>query len=825
MRPVHQFTVVSSVPEPLRSIESLAANLHWAWDRQLARLFDRLDGSRDGRSWRDTGQHPVDLVRRTSPGCWDALANDHQFIEQLARAQQRLDDALDGSSWFSRRADDGDTALESVAYFSPEFGITEALPQYSGGLGVLAGDHLKASSDLGIPLVGVGLLYAEGYFHQLLDSDGWQQERNERIDPDALGLHSTGVEVVVEVADVAVTVRVWRADVGRVRLYLLDTNVPSNPPEAIAITDRLYGGDEQHRLRQEIILGIGGVRALRALDIHPQVFHTNEGHAGFLGLERIREWVAQGLSFDEAIEAVRAGSLFTTHTPVPAGIDRFPRELIETYFTNFAEQCGVTIDELLSIGERDGEGDKFNMAVMGLRLAAHSNGVARLHGEVSREMFGGLWPDLPTSEIPIGHVTNGVHARTWVSDRVDELLSQMIGDEWHLADESDWERVRHLDHREIWDVRNEGRRELVDMVRNRLGGYLLDPGVLTIGFARRFATYKRSTLLLAQMERLRAMLVDTDRPVQFVFAGKAHPADEPGKALIREIDRLTRDAEVGHRFVFIPDYDIGIARTMYHGCDVWLNTPRRPMEACGTSGMKAALNGGLNCSIRDGWWDEMSDGENGFDITSFDDDPDLDRRDRREASAAFEVIERKIVPLFYGRHDDGLPHGWIEKITTNWATLGWNVIAGRMVRDYVTEYYEPAAIGTRTMTADAGAPARELVAWKQHVVAAWPTVAISLVDDGSSSDRGAAREVVAELDAGELRRDEIVVQLLHGPVLADGTFDETLLSVLPMVAGADGRYRAEFAPDRAGRWGTAARAMPTHPHLSGPFDTGLVTIG
>jgi starch phosphorylase len=684
---------------------------------------------------------------------------------------------------------------------------------------------LKASSDLGIPLVGVGLLYAEGYFHQLLDSDGWQQERNERIDPDALGLHSTGVEVVVEVADVAVTVRVWRADVGRVRLYLLDTNVPSNPPEAIAITDRLYGGDEQHRLRQEIILGIGGVRALRALDIHPQVFHTNEGHAGFLGLERIREWVAQGLSFDEAIEAVRAGSLFTTHTPVPAGIDRFPRELIETYFTNFAEQCGVTIDELLSIGERDGEGDKFNMAVMGLRLAAHSNGVARLHGEVSREMFGGLWPDLPTSEIPIGHVTNGVHARTWVSDRVDELLSQMIGDEWHLADESDWERARHLDHREIWDVRNEGRRELVDMVRNRLGGYLLDPGVLTIGFARRFATYKRSTLLLAQMERLRAMLVDTDRPVQFVFAGKAHPADEPGKALIREIDRLTRDAEVGHRFVFIPDYDIGIARTMYHGCDVWLNTPRRPMEACGTSGMKAALNGGLNCSIRDGWWDEMSDGENGFDITSFDDDPDLDRRDRREASAAFEVIERKIVPLFYGRHDDGLPHGWIEKITTNWATLGWNVIAGRMVRDYVTEYYEPAAIGTRTMTADAGAPARELVAWKQHVVAAWPTVGISLVDDGSSSDRGAAREVVAELDAGELRRDEIVVQLLHGPVLADGTFDETLLSVLPMVAGADGRYRAEFAPDRAGRWGTAARAMPTHPHLSGPFDTGLVTIG
>jgi starch phosphorylase len=828
MRPVREFTVVSNVPESLRAVESLAANLHWAWDRQLAQLFDRLDGSRNGRSWRDTAQHPVDLVHRTSAACWETLADDEQFIEQLSQAQLRLDDALDGSSWFSRRVADGDTALESVAYFSPEFGIAEALPQYSGGLGVLAGDHLKASSDLGVPLVGVGLLYAEGYFHQLLDNDGWQQERNERIDPVALGLHPTGVEIVVDLADVPVTVRVWRADVGRIRLYLLDTNVPSNPPEAIAVTYRLYGGDEVHRLRQEIILGIGGVRALRALDIHPQVFHTNEGHAGFLGLERIREWVDQGLNFDEAIEAVRAGSLFTTHTPVPAGIDRFPRALIETYFTSFAEQCGVTIDDLIEIGQRQGEGDKFNMAVMGLRLAAHANGVARLHGEVSREMFGGLWPDLPTREVPIGHVTNGVHARTWVSDRVDELLSQMIGDEWHLADESDWERVRHLDRREIWDVRNEGRRELVDMVRDRLGGSLLDPGVLTIGFARRFATYKRSTLLLGQLERLRRILLDADRPVQFVFAGKAHPADEPGKALIREIDRLTRDAEVGHRFVFIPDYDIGIARTMYHGCDVWLNTPRRPMEACGTSGMKAALNGGLNCSIRDGWWDEMSDGVNGFDIASFDDDPDLDRRDRREANSAFEVIENEIVPLFYARHDDGLPHGWIEKITTNWATLGWNVIAGRMVRDYVTKYYEPAAVGTNTMTADTGAPARDLSAWKQRVATAWPTVQVRLVDDGSSVDGGAAgetRNVVVELEPGTLGGDEIVVQLLHGPLLADGSFDEALLDVVSMSAGDDGRFHVEFAPDRAGRWGVAARAMPTHPHLRGPFDTGLVAIG
>jgi starch phosphorylase len=824
MRPVRQFTVVSNVPESLRAIESLAANLHWAWDRQLARVFDRLDGSRDGRSWRETGQHPVDLVRRTSPACWDSLAADEQFIEQLDSARRRLDE-LDGSSWFSRRVADGDTALESVAYFSPEFGITEALPQYSGGLGVLAGDHLKASSDLGIPLVGVGLLYTEGYFHQLLDHDGWQRERNERIDPDSLGLHPTGIEVVVDVADVAVAVRVWRADVGRIRLYLLDTNVASNPPEAIAITDRLYGGDEEHRLRQEIILGIGGVRALRALDIHPQVFHTNEGHAGFLGLERIREWVDRGLSFDEAVEAVRAGSLFTTHTPVPAGIDRFPRELFEKYFTTFAAQCGVTIDRLIAVGQSETENTKFNMAIMGLHLAAQANGVARLHGEVSRDMFGDLWSGLPTREVPIGHVTNGVHARTWVSDRVDELLSQMIGDEWHLADEHDWERVRHLDHREVWNVRNEGRRELIDMVRHRLGGSLLDPDVLTIGFARRFATYKRSTLLLSQLDRLKAMLLDADRPVQFVFAGKAHPADEPGKAMIREIDRLTRDAAVGHRFVFVPDYDIGIARTMYHGCDVWLNTPRRPMEACGTSGMKAALNGGLNCSIRDGWWDEMSDGVNGFDIASFDDEPDLDRRDRREADAAFEVIENEIAPLFYGRHEDGLPHGWIERIKANWSTLGWKVIAGRMVRDYVTQYYEPAAIGSTAMTADSGRPAKDLAAWKQHVTAAWPGVSVHLLDDCDGGVAGQQCNVVVELESGSLDRSEIVVQLLHGQLLADGSFDESLLRVVPMTADDDGRFRTSFTPDRAGRWGVAARAMPTHPSQHGPFDTGLVTVG
>jgi starch phosphorylase len=821
MRPLHQFTITSSVPASLQAIEPLAANLQWAWSRQVSHVFDRLDGSPTGRSWRATGQHPVDLVRRTSAACWQALADDEQYVEQVARARDQLDRTLDGSNWFARR---DDSPLDLVAYFSPEFGITEALAQYSGGLGVLAGDHLKASSDLGVPLVGVGLLYAEGYFHQELDTDGWQRERNDRIDPDALGVQPTGVEIHVDLAGVDVAVRVWRVDVGRIPLYLLDTNVPGNPPEAVAITDRLYGGDAQHRLRQEIILGIGGVRALRALGIDPQVFHTNEGHAGFLGLERIREWVQQGLTFREAIEAVRAGSLFTTHTPVPAGIDQFPLELFEPYFREFAAQCGVTIGELVALGQGPSDNAKFNMALMGLRIAARANGVAQLHGEVSRQMFGGLWPDLPVREVPIGHVTNGVHARSWVSDRVDDLLGHAIGDEWHLADESDWSNVKHLDHHEVWDVRNQGRRELVDMVRRITGEFVLDPHVLTIGFARRFATYKRSTLLLAQIDRLKALLLDADRPVQFVFAGKAHPADEPGKAMIREIDRLARAADVRHRFVFVPDYDIGIARTMYHGCDVWLNTPRRPMEACGTSGMKAALNGVLNCSIRDGWWDEMSADRNGFDIESFDDDADLERRDRREASAAFSVIEREIVPSFYGRGDDGLPHDWIDRITTNWATLGWRVIASRMVRDYVQEYYEPAAIDSVAMTANGAEPARELAAWKQRVHEAWSTVGVHIDDDSdvSSGAAGVERRVVAHVDSGALDVDEIRVQVVHGPVTADGSFDEHRLTVADMSRDDDGRFTTTFVPSDGGRWGLTVRAMPTHRALSSPSTTGLV---
>jgi starch phosphorylase len=822
MRPTHEFQVETVLPERLEGLRPLAENLHWCWDRRTRELFSHLGAHPgDGR-----GRHPLAAIDRTSPARLDELAADDGFVTAVADALRRRQHALEGPTWFGDRAG---SPLDLVAYFSPEFGITEVIQQYSGGLGILAGDHLKASSDLGVPLVGVGLLYGEGYFHQVLDADGWQQERNDRLDPSSVGMHHTGVEVVVDLAGVEARVAVWRVDVGRVPLYLLDTAVDGNPPEVVHVTDRLYGGDEQHRLRQEIVLGIGGVRALRALGLHPQVFHTNEGHAGFLGFERVREFMSGGLTMDEAVEATRAGGVFTTHTPVPAGIDRFPRDLFDTYFEGFASVCGVGLDDLFALGQRDDEPDgKFNMAVMGLRLAARSNGVARLHGSVSRQMFGGMWPALPVADVPIGHVTNGVHARTWVSDDVDELLGASIGDVWHLASADDWSRVAHLDRHRVWAMRSSGRAELVDLVRDRLGDDLLDPDALTIGFARRFATYKRATLLLGQPERLLNLLTDRDRRIQFVFAGKAHPADTPGKELIKAIEQFSRHPDARRHFVFLPDYDIGIARAMYHGCDVWLNTPRRPMEACGTSGMKAALNGCVNVSIRDGWWDEMSDGRNGFDIPSFDDDLDEARRDRREASATFDLIESELLPTFHDRDGDGLPQRWIERILTNWSTLGWNVIAGRMVRDYVTALYEPAATDSVAAAADDAATARSLAAWRADIAHRFEAVRVRIDPDHSDLHGGANghdRAITVDVDAAGLAPDELIVQVVVGPVGPSGAIDDARRTVVELRRDDDGRYRSVFRADGAGTWGVAARALPTHPGLASVYDTGLVAVG
>jgi starch phosphorylase len=843
MKALRSFTVRPSLPPELAALETLAMNLGWAWDVRTRDLFRWVDP----QQWDATIHDPVRLLGLVPRSRLDALAADPGFLRFLDEVHNELQMYLARPRWFQVRDQTVRSPLRLVAYFSPEFGIAEALPQYSGGLGVLAGDHLKAASDLGLPLVGIGLMYRSGYFRQLLTADGWQKELFPNLDPYAMALtREEGARVEIDLAGSTCAAQVWRADVGRVPLYLLDTDVDDNPPELRTITDRLYGGDVEHRLRQELMLGVGGVRALEVLGVGAQVFHTNEGHAGFLGLERIRSFVTRdGLGYQEAIEAARAANIFTTHTPVPAGIDRFPRELIEKYFSGWAHDVGVTIDDLMTLGHHlyDPPDERFNMAVMGLKLSGQSNAVSKLHGAVSREMFGDLWPDVPSDEDPIQTVTNGVHAATWISPEMNELLSRYVLPEWGEAGPDRWQHVDDIGDDEIWRAREQGHQRLVSFARRRLremglrrglttsdlawAEEALDPSALTICFARRFATYKRANLLLSQPGRLKAMLRSQQRPVQFLFAGKAHPADESGKDIIRQIVAFAADIDVRHRFVFLEDYDIAVARAMLQGADVWLNTPRRPQEACGTSGMKAALNGALNCSILDGWWNEMFDGENGWAISSAEHVADPIRRDELEANTLFDLLERQIVPMYHERIEGPVPRRWVRRVKSSLRTLGPQVVAARMVRDYVEQLYEPTAARADRLAADGFARAKELAAWKTRVRRAWDGVRVDAVDtEASIASLGTTRAVEAVIALGALSPDDVEVQLAHGPAGQNDEIEQAEVVTMQPVGDGRGdrrvRYRGEFACDTAGRYGFTVRVVPSHPDLATPLELGRI---
>ncbi|MGW0516378.1 alpha-glucan family phosphorylase [Crossiella sp. NPDC003009] len=859
MRALRRFTVRASLPEPIAALGRLATNLRWAWHPPTQDLFAAVDET----IWQETGGDPIRLLAQVPVERLQRLATDESFLTRTRAIDDDLQRYLGQPRWYQRRQEEiegaqglGEQGLpSSVAYFSMEFGVTEALPNYSGGLGVLAGDHLKAASDLGVPLIGVGLLYRSGYFRQSLSLDGWQVEHYPVLDPRGLPLEPltepSGAPILVHVAMPAGRVlraRIWKAQVGRVPLLLLDSDVEDNDDDLRGVTDRLYGGDQNHRIRQEILAGIGGVRAVRVfceLTGHPQpeVFHTNEGHAGFLGLERIRELVtSENLDFDQALSTVRAGTVFTTHTPVPAGIDRFPVDLVQHYFGAPGNESagllpGIPSERVLALGAEQNPG-MFNMAHMGLRLGQRANGVSQLHGKVSREMFSGLWPGFDVSEVPIGSVTNGVHGPTWAATEISKLLGESEVDSG--VGLRGFEPVTDA---LLWELRCTLRSRLVEEIRRRVKASWLqrgasalelgwtdsvfDPEVLTVGFARRVPTYKRLTLMLRDADRLRELLLHPERPVQLVVAGKSHPADDGGKALIQQIVRFADDAGVRHRIVFLPDYDMSMARYLYWGCDVWLNNPLRPLEACGTSGMKSALNGGLNLSIRDGWWDEFHDGSNGWAIPTADGISDPNRRDDLEATALYELLGNQVAPLFYDRGEDGVPAQWMAMVRHTLASLGPNVQASRMVKEYVENYYAPAGRSAHAVRDNGFAGARELTDYRHRMQAAWSRVKVldtEFASNGSSATPvlGATVPVTARVELAGLEPAEVEVQAVVGRV--DDADELRDVVTVPMRYDGDGRYFAEVELPYAGSAGYTVRVLPRHPLLASAAELGRVVL-
>ncbi|MBT2231170.1 alpha-glucan family phosphorylase [Nonomuraea sp. NEAU-A123] len=847
MRAIRRFTVRTVLPTELASLGELVHNLRWSWHPETTDLFAEVDP----RLWEQVGHDPVALLGAVDHARLAELAADRRFLRRLADAADDLREYMTAPRWYQTLPD----AAHAIAYFSPEYGIAAALPQYSGGLGILAGDHLKTASDLGVPILAVGLLYRHGYFTQSLSPEGWQLEHYPSLDAGGLPLtllkeeDGTPVKIRISLPDERVLhAQLWVAQVGRVPLLLLDSDVADNDIAARDVTDRLYGGGTDHRLMQELLLGVGGVRAIRAYcritgHAEPEVFHTNEGHAGFLGLERIRELTESRLSFDEALEAVRAGTVFTTHTPVPAGIDRFPVDMIERQFGGDNAWPTVPVERILALGAEDQPG-RFNMAIMGMRLAQRVNGVSVLHGAVSREMFKGLWPGFDLDEVPIGSITNGVHAPTWVGRELMELAGRELPS---LIERSrGWEGVQKVPDTDLWDIRGTLRRRLVEGARVRLRkawrdrgasdaelGWIddaLDPDVLTIGFARRVPSYKRLTLMLRDAERLTDLLLDSDKPVQILIAGKAHPADEGGKKLIQQIVKFADRADVRHRIVFLPDYDMALGQLLVQGCDVWLNNPLRPLEASGTSGMKSALNGGLNLSIRDGWWDEWYDGTNGWAIPTADGVTDQDRRDELEAAALYDLIEHEVADRFYDRAGDGLPRRWLEMVKHTLTSLGPKVLAGRMLRDYVVGLYLPAALSARALSGDSYAAAKGFAAWRVRVTRAWPGVRVEHVEAsgvGDTPEVGAALELHATVALGDLEPGDVLVEAAYGRV---GPHDELVHPAYMELRtdGVDDDGRAHYAGviplDRTGPFGYTVRVVPHHALAASRAELGLIAV-
>ncbi|HLK62012.1 MAG TPA: alpha-glucan family phosphorylase [Bryobacteraceae bacterium] len=857
MKPVHVFNVIPSLPSGLEGLRRLAYNLRWAWDHGTIELFRRLDSD----LWESTGHNPVKMLGLIDQSQLQAASRDETFLAQLDRTLRDLDSYLAAeSTWYRREHLHRDGML--VAYFSAEFGLTECLSVFAGGLGVLAGDHLKSVSDLGVPLVGVGLLYQQGYFRQYLNAAGWQQESYEDNDFANLPLVRErlpdGRPLVVEVfyAGRRVFAQVWRVAVGRISLYLLDTNLPGNRPEDRVVTYQLYGGDQEMRLKQEILLGIGGFRALEALGLTPSVYHMNEGHSAFLGLEWARRLMEQrGLNFHEAREAASAGLIFTTHTPVPAGHDYFPASLMDHYFGEYIGRLGLSRTDFLALGRQDpaNDSEQFCMTVLALRMAATSNGVSALHGKVSRQMWNKIWPGVPEDEVPIGHVTNGVHFRSWISAEMNQLYDRYLGPKWREehADPKLWERVESVPSEELWRTHEIRRVRLVSFARRHLLQQLerrgapqseidaaneaLDPDALTIGFARRFATYKRAALLLRDTERLSRILNNPERPVQILFAGKAHPRDDAGKQLIQQIVRLAQHKEFRSRLVFLEDYDMAVARYLVQGVDIWLNTPLRPQEASGTSGMKALANGVLNLSVLDGWWDEAWHDAAakrqfvGWAIGRGENYDNAEYQDQVESAALYDLLEHDIVPTFYDRSAGGVPRRWTQHMKSSIAHLCPQFNMQRVVKEYAVDFYEMAHERSGQLLAEGSVRAKSLAAWMARMRTVWPEVRVERLETLPVTELtvGSKFPMRAWVHLGSISTDEVTVELYMGRIDANGEITEGVAIPMQPTGPCQGgacTFEAAAVPClRSGRQGYTVRVLPYHRDQAKSLLPGLIT--
>lgn len=833
MSQIQTFQVFPTIPEPLAFLEELTRNLWWSWKPEAKELFRRIDP----QNWSLSGRNPIIFLTRIPQERLEQLARDDSFLAQLARIEEQFRYRVESPV---ERTDHPFRENEVVAYLSMEFGIHESLPLFAGGLGILAGDHLKAASNLGLPLVGIGLLYREGYFRQFLDPDGWQQEEYPETDLYHLPLErvvdASGIDLRLTVAgpDGPIHADVWKVQVGRIPLYLLDANILQNPKQIRDVTARLYSGDPKRRLAQEVLLGIGGIQALGRLGLYAKVVHMNEGHSAFSGIERVAQIVTeQKVDLKTALEIVPRSTVFTTHTPVAAGHDEFPADMVRPVLIPFAERIGTSLEEILSWGQPDGTaGDgPLSMFVLGLRMAEHCNGVSELHGRVARQMWSHVWPKYAMDEVPITHVTNGIHISTFISDEFARLFDRYLGPQWYMGSrrQENIERIDDIYEEDLWRAHETKRASLIRTCRTLMtqqyvrrnvpralveeAESVLDPEALTIGFARRFATYKRANLLLKDPDRLQALLADEERPVQFVFAGKAHPKDDEGKALIKQLVLFAREANIRHKFVFIEDYDMHLARYLVQGTDIWLNTPRRPHEACGTSGMKAALNGVLNVSVLDGWWCEGYSEDRGWAIGHGEEYSDAAYQDAVESRALYNVLENDVIPCFYDRKNGDAPSRWITMMKESMKMAMKDFCSLRMVSEYESRFYVPIARRHDALIADEAKEARAIADQMARFKIHWKQIRI---EQPVRDRRGAYRVgerfgVTTNVFLGNLKPEEVEVQLYYGHMksidsLANG--HTKVMTVEETFGSGQYRYACTVSTDEAGRFGYTARIIP-----------------